>query len=1102
MSLIGALTRQVTNRAPVPYTPRRRGSGLASGAPDRADPEAQMRAYGAVSTLFAIVSGLNEAESQVNWRLYRKASSGRQEDREEVASHAALDLLRRPNPFLSQPEFLEIVAQHRELTGEEWWVVVRAAGMPIELWPVRPDRMAPVPDPRDFVVGYTYTSPDGEKIPLPLEDVIQVKLPNPLDPHRGMGPVQSLLADLDATRYSAEWNRNFFINGASPGGLIEVPHTLSDEDYDQFTARWREQHQGVANAHRVALLEGGMSWKERQFTMRDMQFTELRQVSREIIREAFRFPKPLLGAVDDVNRANALAAEVMFARWLITPRCERRRGMLNSRLLPLFGRDAARTLEFDFDKVTPSDPETENAERDSRARSAEMLVSAGYDPAAVLEAVGLPDMAHRGTPPPSRPGAQAARLEGSGGDPFELAGGPHHAHPLHDQDDDAERLDPAIKRELDEQLGEVQRQWEHHLGRLISDWEEISRTQRNELWEQIRQAIDAGDLAALSDLGVSTEQARELLTDAMERVARLSGERVADEAESQDVEDVEAAEPDRDRLGQIAGGVVGILATGMATAAGREALRRARGGADGREVADAVDEQLRERSDRALRDELGGALTAGQNHGRVETLKSAPSAAYYASEVNDSNTCLAPDALVTTRRGEVPAAQVTLDDELLTHRGRWIHPSAIVTSQVEHGRLRVVSAGNGRTVRLTPDHPVLVRTEDGFVWRNAGDLAVGDLVVGQSTLELGSEAVTFDFGLGQTPNSETAIDEVSGLATVNVGPEGVPVGTVGLDDQSVPDKEVAHPWADLGLGLMGVAKPLEDPAHLSLDAGLSSASSVAALRAVPPSSHGRGTNAEVHSAVSTADNDRRTPTGLGAVSASIGAGVAERSGASLADSVYAAGVAACAGAVCIPAGSRDADLEGDAAGRADLADAVGARADLGSDFRVGELALDRAVHSAGALPARDLVSAYLAGRRRVVRTETASPGSSHGAGLAAAGSAFRDGRSAVHTRFVHNLSVQVETCSVTSVVDTPYSGEVYDFTIPGDHTFWAEGVLVHNCGPCRQVDGRWLGNAEPGLDMVQRSYPNGGYVDCEGGVRCRGTVVSVWRPEQVGDRRD
>jgi hypothetical protein len=57
----------------------------------------------------------------------------------------------------------------------------------------------------------------------------------------------------------------------------------------------------------------------------------------------------------------------------------------------------------------------------------------------------------------------------------------------------------------------------------------------------------------------------------------------------------------------------------------------------------------------------------------------------------------------------------------------------------------------------------------------------------------------------------------------------------------------------------------------------------------------------------------------------------------------------------------------------------------------------------------------------------------------------------------------------------------------------------NTCPPCRQVNGRWLGNISQ-MAQVEKSYPGGAYgayVDCQGGVNCRGTVVGVWRPKQV-----
>lgn len=393
-SPIGALA-SFTNRAPVPYAPRA-GSGGRFPLLHRAGREQQLRAMGSVGTVFAIVNRQAKAVGAAEWKLYRKASSGRDEDRTEVTSHAALDLWNSPNPFFNRQVFAEAGSQHKLLTGETWWVIAQheRANLPLELWPVRPDRMEPVPDPDNFLTGYMYYGPSGEQIALRKEDVIFIRTPNPLDPYRGIGPVQSILMDIDATRYSAEWNRNFFLNSAEPGGVVEVDRRLGEQEFNELRARWAEQHKGVANAHRVALLENGMKWVERSFSQRDMQFVELRSVAREVIREAFGFPKAMLGTSEDVNRANAEAGEVMFARWLIVPELDAIKAALNTQLLPLYGA-TGRGLEFDYVSPVPEDEEAASRTLTAQAQAAQTLRSAGWDAADVLSATGLPEMGAR-----------------------------------------------------------------------------------------------------------------------------------------------------------------------------------------------------------------------------------------------------------------------------------------------------------------------------------------------------------------------------------------------------------------------------------------------------------------------------------------------------------------------------------------------------------------------------------------------------------------------------------------------------------------------------------------------------------------------------------
>lgn len=396
-------TRDPHNLSPVPMSLPNESIYM-GGSDSRINGNRAYNAYGSVGTLFAIVSQIGNAFASADWHLYRRTSTRDKKRRVEVLNHGFMSVWDVPNPHYTGRLFRETVQQHLDLVGEGVIILYRVGGLVVEMWPVRPDRIFPVKHPYRFLTGYIYVGPNGEEVPLELEDVIHIKYPNPADPYRGMGPVQTVLNDIDAATYSAEWNRNFFINGARPGGIIEVDYRMGDDEFKAFVNRWRQQHQGVANAHRVAVLENA-KWKDTNFSMTDMQFVELRNLPRELIREAFAFPKPMLGTVDDVNRANAEAGKEIMAEGQTIPRLKRWKDIIDFKLLPNFAN--GKTLELDFDDPTPINHEAEDRERNSMSASARNLVLAGYHPEDVSDAMGLPKMRWVGIPSP----AQAAPAE-------------------------------------------------------------------------------------------------------------------------------------------------------------------------------------------------------------------------------------------------------------------------------------------------------------------------------------------------------------------------------------------------------------------------------------------------------------------------------------------------------------------------------------------------------------------------------------------------------------------------------------------------------------------------------------------------------------------
>jgi HK97 family phage portal protein len=396
---VKSLLRELSARTPVPYVASRASAAGLFGNQRGGGQTAQLEAMGSLGTLFSIVNRVSTAQAQVEWKLYRKRTDGRtilgptSDTRVEVHRHQALNVWNKPNPFMTQAEFIEALTQHIELTGEGWFVANSndILNFPTEIWIPRPDRMSIIPSKEDFISGYVYNGPDGEKIPLDTDQVVMVRVPNPMDPYRGMGAVQTILTDAYSIEASTEWSAKFFANSAEPGGIIEIPDGYTDEQFTQFKERWSETHRGVNNAHRVGLLENGAKWVSNTYSMRDLQFAELADVKRAVIREAFGISKTMLGLTEDVNRATAEAAEFVFGKWVLVPRLDRIRDALNNDFLPMFG-PAGEGVEFDYVSPVPEDLDREAAERTSKVAAAVALVNAGWDAAEVLDSMGLPEM--------------------------------------------------------------------------------------------------------------------------------------------------------------------------------------------------------------------------------------------------------------------------------------------------------------------------------------------------------------------------------------------------------------------------------------------------------------------------------------------------------------------------------------------------------------------------------------------------------------------------------------------------------------------------------------------------------------------------------------
>jgi hypothetical protein len=198
-------------------------------------------------------------------------------------------------------------------------------------------------------------------------------------------------------------------------------------------------------------------------------------------------------------------------------------------------------------------------------------------------------------------------------------------------------------------FAQMDQAWHETVDATVNAWADIEEAQRKEIQTAVQSAADADDLDALDTLTVGTDAGAELLAARMLAYAQRAAEAQQAEAEAQGVtvpewsldDEALTAAAFRDRLRQLARTTARVLGVGLVQSAVRQAMRLWGSGTP-MQVAGQVDEHLAGLSGAAVEEQIGAAMSAAQNAGRVAVLQVAPVARYVATEILEPGRTCAP----------------------------------------------------------------------------------------------------------------------------------------------------------------------------------------------------------------------------------------------------------------------------------------------------------------------------------------------------------------------------------------------------------------------------------------------------------------------------
>ncbi|WP_162237254.1 phage portal protein [Sphingomonas sp. Leaf242] len=258
-----------------------------------------------LSAVFSCARVIAEGLSQVPCILQRTSPKG---GREAATDHPLYDLLaRRPNSYQTSFEFREWIALQLALLGNAFVFVSRnARGQPIELIPL-PHGSVSVSTPSFGEVLYRLNvvgNPIYEQ-----RNIWHLRGPS-MTSFEGLS-LQAVAAQAMGLAANLEtFGASLFSNGAKPSGMLTTDNELSPEQQKQLSDSWNAQQSGLANAHRTAVMSGGLKFEPVQTNANEAQFIESRRYQTEEICRIMRVnPLMVMQAADSSSYASV---EQMF----------------------------------------------------------------------------------------------------------------------------------------------------------------------------------------------------------------------------------------------------------------------------------------------------------------------------------------------------------------------------------------------------------------------------------------------------------------------------------------------------------------------------------------------------------------------------------------------------------------------------------------------------------------------------------------------------------------------------------------------------------------------------------------------------------------------
>jgi HK97 family phage portal protein len=232
----------------------------------------------------------------------------------------------KPNPEQTRLEFFEQMITSMDLRGDAFILTVRDDNDDvIEVYVLNPDKIRIIRRAGEPVFYEYKEERTREVVNLTSRDILHI--PSFLLPGetRGRSPIEACRLVVGGALAAETYAASYFGNAANPGGVIEVPGELDQEQVSDLAINWNIAHSGPYKAGKMGILTGGASFKPLSINAADAQLLEARKFGVEEIARIFNVPISLLGhpVAGAMSFASVEAQNLSFVQHSLRPLLER-----------------------------------------------------------------------------------------------------------------------------------------------------------------------------------------------------------------------------------------------------------------------------------------------------------------------------------------------------------------------------------------------------------------------------------------------------------------------------------------------------------------------------------------------------------------------------------------------------------------------------------------------------------------------------------------------------------------------------------------------------------------------------------------------------------